>query len=149
MKNIQLFLMLFAFSGMALLSGCGGDDNGEPSAADSRRALLTSKTWTVSSVTTPPSSATEGADWAPFTVSFTDSNMTTANHPAGAEVVWPSGAWSFGNDAATTIVRGDGITMTINSLTESSLVVQFNGDQEWSTDGRTASLGGQYTFNLQ
>jgi hypothetical protein len=149
MKYLKLIILITAIAGFVVFNGCGGSGGDDPSAREINTGILTSKTWTVNSVTVPAGTATEASAWNNFTVTFNATNMTTANHPDGAQVVWPSGSWSFKDDDARIIVRGDGVEMTVNTITESSLVLTFTMPDNTQIAGRTAGLGGQYTFNLR
>ena len=76
MKSLNTVLSLVVVATLLTFIGCGGGS--EETAKDKAMKLLTSKTWTVQSVTVPPSTATESADWQNFTVQFSNTNMTTA-----------------------------------------------------------------------
>lgn len=141
-------LLLILITSMVILNGCKDDEGTEDSNLERRTQLIT-KTWTVLSVTVPQGSATLPGDWANFTVTFTATNMTTAGHADGSTVVWPSGTWSFTNENANIIQRQDGVEMTVSSLSESGLSVSFTLPEGTEITGRTASLEGQYIFNLQ
>lgn len=123
------------------------DNKDEPSDQEVAQNLLMSKTWTVSSVSVPAGTATLDSEWANFSVKFNASDMVTNGHPTGAEVVWPSTTYTL-NTAGNSITRGDGVTMTITTLTENNLSVNFQ--MPLGTEiSRVAALDGEYTFNLQ
>ncbi|MCC5930777.1 MAG: hypothetical protein JJU28_16150 [Cyclobacteriaceae bacterium] len=150
MKYVKLITLITVIAGFVVFNGCGGSGGDDPSVREINTGILTSKTWTVNTVTVPAGTATEGSAWNNFTVTFNPTNMTTTNHPTGAEVVWPTGiTWTFKDDEARVIVRGDGVDMTINTISESSLVLTFTMPDNTQIAGRTAGLGGQYTFNLR
>ena len=109
---------------------------------------MKSKTWTVSSVAVPVNTATESSDWVDFTVSFSDTNMTTAGHPTGAQVVWPSGTYSVSDDGKT-ITRGDGTVMQLNPVTETNFTAIFSMPPGTVIGARIAALDGEYRFNMK
>ena len=111
--------------------------------------ILTSKTWTVSSVNVPINTATESSDWNAFTVSFTRSDMTTANHPTGAQAVWPSTSYTVNSDG-NIISRGDGVDMVLNPISDTNFTAIFTVPPGTSLGGpRIAALDGEYTFNMK
>ncbi len=148
MRVLKFLLLLLAAGSTLFFANCGGGNNG-PTEEEQKRALLVNNSpWTVSSVSVPDNSATEAPQWANFTVSFTNTNMTASNHPTGASAVWPSTTWSFTSDL-NGIVRGDGVTMTLNALTESNLNVTFSIVNEELGGARVAALDGEYTFSME
>lgn len=147
MKKVSLAILgIFAVGIFFTFQNCGGSEDPKPDAE--AKKLLMSKTWTYSSVNTPDETATIGTDWANFSVSFGETNMTTSGHADGAEAVWPSTSYSLTTDGKT-IKRGDGIDMLITTLSENNLVVRFTLTGGNHVGGRIAALDGEYTFNLQ
>jgi len=147
MKTLRLLLSITVLAGLISFMGCGGSD-GETEQERTIR-LLTSKTWSVITVTVPDNTATSSDDWDNFTVSFTQTNMSTAGHPTGATVVWPSQGYSV-NEQGNQITRtNDQVVMSINALTESNLRVSFSMPPGTEIGGRVASLEGPYVFNLE
>lgn len=110
--------------------------------------LLTSKEWVVSSVNVPGSTATLSTDWDNFKLSFTATNMTTSGHPAGTQAVWRSGSYTLSEDGKS-ITRHDGVVMSLSSITESSLRVNFSVPPGTETNARVAALEGEYVFNMK
>ncbi len=147
MKKIS-FTILFAFAvtTLMLFHNCGKEE--PESARDITIRLLKSKTWKVQSVDVPLNTATESSEWVNFTVSFTDTNMTTQGHPAGASAVWPSGSYTVSEDGKT-ITRGDGVKMTLNPITETNFTAIFTVPDGTEIGGRVSSLAGGYTFNMR
>ncbi len=76
MKSLNTVLSLVVVATLLTFIGCGGGS--EETAKDKAMKLLTSKTWTVQSVTVPISTATDDSMWQNFTVQFSNTNMTTA-----------------------------------------------------------------------
>jgi len=140
-------LSFFAFTLIFVFENCKKEDN--ESAKDVTINILKSKTqWVVSSVNVPLNSATEDSDWDNFKVSFTDSNMTTADYPAGAGLVWPSGTYSVSEDGRS-ITRQDGVVMSLNPITESVFSAIFTVPEGVDIGGRLAALDGEYTFDMK
>lgn len=140
-------LSFFAFTLILVFENCKKEEN--ESARDVTINILKSKTqWVVSSVNVPLNSATEDSDWDNFKVSFTDSNMTTADYPAGAGEVWPSGTYSVSEDGRS-ITRQDGVVMSLNPITESVFSAIFTVPEGVDIGGRLAALDGEYTFNMK
>lgn len=147
MKNLRIVLLtVFSFVILVGLQNCKDDSKENDQQATIN--ILKSKTWKVSSVSVPVNSATESSDWVNFKVSFSDVNMTTADYPTGAQAVWPSGTYSVSSDGKS-ITREDGVTMTLNPITESNFTSRFIVADSVELGGRIAALGGEYTFNME
>jgi len=149
MKRISI-IGLSAFTVLVLLvfQNCGSDDK----ETDKERTLriLQSKAWTVSSVNVPLNTATESVDWVNFTVSFTASNMTTAQHPVGAQAVWPSGGYEVSDDGNMLTRSSDNVVMTLNPIDDTNFTARFTVPPGTEIGpGRVASLEGEYTFNMK
>ena len=147
MKTLLQFLSLLLAASFLLLYACGGEKDKETE-KELAQNLLISKTWQINSVTVPTATATESSEWVSFTVSFSNTNMTTSGHPAGAEAVWPSGSYTLSDDGRT-ITRSDGVAMHISTLTETSFSVYFNVEGIELGSGRTLALSGDYSFNMK
>ena len=112
--------------------------------------ILTSKTWTVSSVNVPINTATESSDWNDFTVSFTRSDMTTANHPTGAQAVWPSTSYTVSEDGRiVTRNTTPPVDMALNPISDTNFTAIFTVPAGTELGSRIAALDGEYTFNMK
>lgn len=148
MKNLQLTLLtISAFSFLLVFQNCG-DKKKDEEPKQVTINILKAKNWTVSSVNVPVNSATESSDWTNFTVSFSDTNMTTSGHPVGASAVWPSGAYTVSEDGKS-ITRADGVVMQLSTISESNFTSIFTVPDGTEIGGRIAALGGEYTFNMK
>lgn len=147
MKTLRYtFLVFFTIIAILFFQNCK-KDSVNPS--DENTNKLRAKTqWTVSSVNVPINSATLSSDWANFTVSFTETNMTTSGFPTGAQAVWPSGTYEMSPDG-TIVTRQDGVVMTLNPITETNFTASFSVDEGVVLGGRLAALDGEYIFNMQ
>ncbi len=100
-------------------------------------------TWKVQSVTV--SAVDQTALYKNLTLSFTDTGFTTTN---GANV-WPaSGTWSFTDDTAKTMLRSDGVTITITEATSTKLVLAFSWANKTIGPGRVESVSGAHVFTF-
>ncbi len=127
---------------LMLMAGCGGDSTA-PSATEITTNQLKANTWRISSV------MVDGVDktsmYANMTLTFTSNSFSTTN----GSVVWPaSGTWDFVDSTAKTITRNDGLKITINEITNTSLKLSLT----WSTTtlggGRAASVAGDHDFSF-
>lgn len=149
MKTFRLtYFHFFVFTLILVFQNC--DKKNDESPRDVTINILESKTeWVVSSVNVPANSATEDSDWDNFKVSFTDTNMTTAEYPTGARAVWPSGTYVVSEDGKS-ITREDGVVMNLNPISESAFTAIFIIPPGVNLgDSRIAALDGEYTFNMK
>jgi len=149
MKKISLtVLSIFILGVLLVFQNCKNDD--KETAKDRTIRILTSKSWTVSSVNVPPTTATESSDWVDFTISFSESNMTCAGWPTGAQVVWPSGAYSVNDDGDLVTRSSDNVVMTFYPISDTNFTSTFIVPPGTNLgDPRIAALDGEYTFNLK
>ncbi len=147
MKTLRYtFLVFFAIATILFFQNCSKES---VNPIEENTNKLRAKTqWTVSSVNVPINSATLSSDWANFTVSFTETNMTTSGFPTDAQAVWPSGTYEMSTDG-TIATRQDGVVMTLNPLTETNFTASFSVDEGVVLGGRLAALDGEYIFNMQ
>jgi hypothetical protein len=141
MKNLKIAASLFVIINFLYLTSCKKDDP-EPETARIQK-LLAANAWVMQSVTVNEMDQTNL--FTGLTLSFTNTNYSTTN----GGVVWPAiGTWEFTDATANTIVRDDGLQITINEVTSTSLKLAFT----WSTTtlggGRTASVAGDHEFSF-
>ena len=127
------------------LSGCkGGTTDPTPiSKQDEVRALLTSATWKMQSVTV------DGTDksiiYKDLSLKFSASGFTATNGGA----VWPaSGSWTFTSAEATAIKRDDGLEVKLQEITNTSLKLALTWSKTTLGPGRVESVSGQHLFSL-
>jgi hypothetical protein len=124
-----------------LLVSCGEDAT--KSETDRVKEILGSGTWKVQNVSV--SSTDQTALYKNLTLSFTDTNYTTAN---GANV-WPAtGTWAFTDDSAKAILRNDGTTITVSEATDTKLVLSFDWANTTIGSGRMESIKGAHVFTF-
>lgn len=127
---------------LVVLANCGGDDPAQ-SEIDRVKGILNSGTWKVQTVSVDDIDQT--ALYENLTLTFTDTNYTTTN---GANV-WPaSGGWSFTDDSATTILRSDGVIITIAGATTTKLVLNLDWPDTTIGPGRAKSIQGAHVFTF-
>ena len=153
MKTTTGYSSLIRCSTLILLLGClqftsCGSSNSDPAPtptktpAELATTKLTSSPWKVSSV------SVDGVDktslFTNFNITFTASNYTQTN----GGPVWPSGSWSFTDANATAFNRGDGISVQLTTLTETSLVMSLAWNKNTLGSGRVESIKGQHVFAM-
>ena len=135
MKSFSI-LSLLALS--IVLFSCGKDD---PSQADKVRSMLTSGAWKVQSVTVDDQDALDF--FTNLSVTFTKTGFTTSNPGP----IWPaSGSWDFSNAEATHILRGDGLDITIDALSDTEFRCTLYWDELVVGPGRADAIVGTHKF---
>lgn len=145
MKSKILYLLAFVAFGV-IFSACKKDEKPEPTEEEKQLDKL-AKTWVVATPIQTNAITVEGNDvtteWAAFTITFTDGNYSTSG--SASSDVWPtSGTWAFADGDVNTLVRGDGIDVSIN-VSESTIKMNFNYS---SSGGRLMGIEGDWEFNL-
>ncbi|MCH6200757.1 hypothetical protein MMU07_14320 [Aquiflexum sp. LQ15W] len=126
------------------LSGCGDEvETPQPSAQDIAREKLTSATWKLTKVTV------DGVDQTNVYKDLTLTFSNTAYSSTNGKVIWPSsGSWTFDNDQATAIKRNDGLEISIQNLTNSSLRMGLDWESTSIGTGRVLAVGGKHVFEF-
>jgi len=134
----------------ALLAGCKGGGNGDPSAEEEQLKKLT-KTWTTESVTFG-GNEDRTTDWSQFTLTVTGTKgySTTGAFSPGP---WPtSGTWDFAQNGDVVninkVIRDDGLEVAI-TVTETSLTMTFTYDEATHQGSRTEAVNGEYVFKMK
>jgi hypothetical protein len=142
MKNsskFSLFLSIPLAIGLLTIASCGSDST--VSTADAVKAKLTASTWTMKSVTVDGTDKT--SVYKNLTLEFTATGFTATN----GGVVWPvSGTWSFVTSDAKAIKRDDGLEVTIQEATDTSLKLSLTWSKNTFSPGRVESVSGSHTF---
>ena len=143
MKTKIVYMLAIMFASAIIIS-C---DKNEPKVktAEEKQTDLLSKTWVVDAVNFDQDFETYDRtdEWPSFELTFSNGAFTT--ELSSFPDVWPAaGTWSFKDGDLNTIVRGDGIEMTIN-VTESSLTMEFPYP---SDGGRVAGIDGDWRFDM-
>ena len=117
MKN-TLILNCFIIVSLLSIYSCDGD---KPDPLVVRKALVTSSTWNVTTVSQSGVDITSAFTGA--TVTFQDNSNYSTTIDQTFNDIWPaSGAWSLPN---VDLLVVNGIDMTISSVTESSMSLTF------------------------
>lgn len=127
-------VILFVISG---LISCGDSDPAAPDA----KALLTSGTWKINTVTVDGINQDEL--FADFDISFTPTSFTSTSGGA----LWPAnGTWAFANSDQKLFTRSDGIQVTVENISETELTLRLTWNKTTLGGGRVASIQGNYIF---
>lgn len=134
-------LAVAAFIGIIAMAGC--DKEEKEIATDRVRNLLTSTTWKIQSV------AVDGVDktssFTDHTLKFNSTHFTATN----GDPVWPaSGIWTFADDTAERIVRGDDIQVNIEEVSANKLVLSLMWTKTTLGTGRVSSISGEHVFTF-
>lgn len=136
-------IILFAFALMSLLFTSGCNEDPLPITAQVKQILTSTASWKMQTV------LVDGTDqstvYKNLTLGFTDTGFTSSNGGA----VWPSsGTWKFTDDTATAIERNDGLQVTIDTATDSKLVLKLTWTKTTFGLGRLASVKGVNVFTF-
>ncbi len=150
MKNLKRkysSAMAVAFSAVVMaailtISSCGSDTP-TMSKQDEVKAKLIASAWNVGSVTVD---GTDQSDVYPdLKLTFTSSGFTSLNGGA----IWPaSGTWTFTSADAAAFTRNDGLVVTIQEVTATSLKLALVWDKTTIGPGRIGSVEGQHVFTF-
>ena len=147
-KRVALaFLLITTVATIVHLSGCkGGAADPAPAVAskqDEVKAKLTSPTWKMQSVTVDGTDKT--SIYKDLSLKFSASGFTSTNGGA----VWPaSGTWTFTSAEATAIKRDDGLVVTLQEVTDTSLKLALTWSKTTLGPGRVESVSGQNVFSF-
>jgi hypothetical protein len=119
MKNIVLIFSLSLV--IACFAGC---DEGETQQDRTRAFLVAGGAWNIASVVID--GADQTAAFQNMLLSFSPTDFAATN----GGVVWPAtGAWTFEEGSSRSIVRDDGLVITIASVGEKNLTLGFQWDE--------------------
>jgi len=142
MNKIHSAFSVVLLLGFLVVIGC--KDNTPPPKTDVQiQTEKLSKTWVVQQ--TASAVTISGTDvssaWSSFTLTISDGSYST--NGADNVLVWPSsGTWDFATGDVSTVVRDDGVQVSV-SVTDSSLTLSFNFS---STGGRLTGIDGNWIF---
>ncbi len=150
MKNLNSIAIRFTFSILAVvvigsLSNCkNSDDPALPSKQEQVSAILTASAWKVNTV------SVDGVDktniYKDLGLTFTNTSFSSVSGAA----IWPaSGTWTFTSTAATAFTRDDGLVVTINEATETSLKLALTWNKTTLSPGKTGSASGAHVFSFR
>ncbi len=145
--SVEIRFILAGVFILLQLSGCGsGGTDPQPvtnSKQDEVKAKLISPTWKIQSV------SVDGTDktslYKDLSVKFTATGFTSTSGGA----IWPaSGTWSFTSDDASAIKRDDGLVVTLQEVTDTSLKLALTWSKTTIGPGRTGSVSGNHLFSF-
>jgi hypothetical protein len=121
-----------------LFSNCGSDPEPETTRV---RNLLTSGVWSVQTVTANGTDLT--TVYKDLKLTFTEGGFTAS----GGLPLWPAtGTWTFPDDSATKIKRGDNVVVTITAVEDKELTYTLPWTQATLGPGRVSSINGDHVF---
>lgn len=125
-----------------LMMTCKGKDDPGPTGSNGAGSGNLVGNWVMQNV------LVDGVDktstYSGMTLSFTATSFTSTN----ADPVWPSsGTWSL-NANGTTFKRGDGVEVSIQAATTSSLKLGLAWTTKTFGSGKTNSVAGNHVFTL-
>lgn len=130
--------MAVLFGTMTYLSSCKKDDAPSPVTVQLQKL---STTWKVSSVINDNQDVT--SQYAGFLLIIDELNYTAQN---GGNP-WPaSGTYTFQEGDLNTLQRSDGTEVTIDEITDKSLILSFNYNA--LSGGRLNGITGNFTFSF-
>ena len=141
MKSELKYGILLTFVSVLFMPSCSDDTN---TVSETKRVekLLLSETWQVTTVTVDEASTNV---YDGLSLNFSTSSLTSSN----GEPLWPaSDTWSFLDESAKAIKRGDGLVMDIRSITEAQLKLELTWSKTTMGGGRTSSIAGKHVFTF-
>lgn len=128
---------------LLLISSCGGDPPAPQETEVEKATRLLTGTWSVQSVTVDGTDRT--SVYKDVRITFSGTSLTATN---GGQVWQATTTWRFADEAAKTISRGDGLTITVTELTATKLVVGLTWTKTTLGGGRSESVSGQHVFTF-
>jgi hypothetical protein len=146
LKSLYTLLSVLALSAAVSLSSCKKDD--DPSATETNLSLLTAHSWDLTRVTVNGVDKTELFEG--LTLHWAENNTFTTTHGG---VMWPTtGTWSFtdgsGQGLFVSLIDLQDAEVSIETLTETTLVVSLHWDETTIGQGRTKSVEGDHVFEF-
>jgi|SRR5687768_12352817 len=137
-QHITIFVIVF----IATFTFGGCNKNDDPASVKTKN-LLTSGVWKISKVTVDGVDKTD--EFEGFTLQFTDDTFTSVH----GNVVWPaSDTWGFTDNTAKVFQRGDEVTVTIQTISSTKLVLALVWSKTTLGSGRSASISGDYVLEF-
>jgi len=149
--KLTKILTIALILGIFVLVGCKKTPTPQPTEEELRLDEIVG-TWQLGSGTVSLDGDDRTADWAGFVVTFTDSKGYSTTNSFDENVWPPAGTWNFQGTTGTALdvlVRSDGISVNITSISATSLTLTF--DYLLSAplkNGRVESIEGNWIFSL-
>ncbi|MFM8832904.1 MAG: hypothetical protein ACKOEV_04620, partial [Cytophagales bacterium] len=141
----RLSLSILALLSIGFLSNCGNSNDAPTiSKQDQVKAILTASPWKVNTV------SVDGMD---KTITYKDLGLTftsTGFKSVSGAAIWPaSGTWSFTSAEATAFKRDDGLEVTIQEATDTSLKLALTWNKTTLSSGKVESVSGAHVFSFK
>lgn len=141
-STILKFCTICVLFSLCLMLSCKTDNPVTPE-RERVSALLSSGTWNIDNVTID---GVANTSFAGMTLVFTRTTYTTTN----GDAVWPAtGTWSFADDTAKVVKRGDDIEVAIEAISEASMTLSLMWTKTTLGAGRGKSLSGRHVFTFK
>ena len=141
-KTFYILTSTLLAASLIFSQGCG--DKHTLSAQQVTSSQLESGTWKIRTATAA-NSVDVTSKFSGFTIKFSDKSFTTTN----GGVIWSAiDTWIYKDAGAKSLIRGDGVPVTIESLTNEKLVLSFPWASTTYVGGRVNSISGSYQFEL-
>jgi hypothetical protein len=138
-------LSILALLSIGFLSNCGSSNDAPTvSKQDQVKAILTASPWKVNTVSVDAVDKT--ITYKDLGLTFTNTGFTSVSGGA----VWPaSGTWAFTSAEATAFKRDDGLEVTIQEATATSLKLALTWSKTTLGPGKTESVNGAHVFSFK
>ena len=151
MKKLGYLLSSALLLSILFTIGCKKDGGDETPEYELRLQEMAT-TWTATDVQLDGDNVTDG--FSGFTLTVTNAYGYSASGATRSPQPWPaSGTWDF--DGAGTdnvninkVIRDDGLEISIDAISESSLILSFNFVEGTHDSGRTEAVSGNWTFTF-
>lgn len=151
MKRVTDLLTALVFISLVVFISCNkGDDGPDGPTPEEEQATKLRGTWTLATGGAQVGS-TPRPEWEGLTANLqgdaSGGTIAVSGVPSdpGAEDVWPTNSsWTFGSSISE-VVRDDGVTLSVLSVTENSLRVTFT----IAGSGRIEGFDGNWSFNFE
>ncbi|MFM7851412.1 MAG: hypothetical protein ACKO96_05695 [Flammeovirgaceae bacterium] len=139
--SLSILALLF----IGFLSHCGNSNDAPTlSKQDQVKAILTASPWKVNTVSVDAVDKT--ITYKDLGLTFTNTGFTSVNGAA----IWPaSGTWTFTSAEATAFKRDDGLEVTIQEATATSLKLALTWNKITLAPGKVESVSGAHVFSFK
>lgn len=147
LKSFYTVLTALALVATVTLNSCKKDD--DPSPTERNLDLLTAHGWDLTRVTV--NGVDKTALFEGLTLQWNEDNTFTTSHGG---VMWPvNGTWSFtdgtGQELFVSLSDLEDAQVTVETLTETSLVISLHWDETTIGQGRGKSVEGDHVFEFE
>ena len=147
MKKLSYLLSTIVLFSVLLTVGC--KKKSDPGPSDEQLQLdRIAKAWTVTAAQLGSEDVTDG--FTNFSITINDNLGYNASGSTRDPQPWPSsGSFSFNDGDLNTLVRNDGLEMTLNVNDEgTTMTLSFTFVEATHQSGRVEAIDGAWSFNL-